>query len=122
MTDGYAAYSSYAKKVGIARALCWSHSRREFVDAQTTEPQGVLEALRRIGALYAIEEDIRRLGLTRAGGTQCKTTIHNPGELLKNYDRLLSPLRDEILRRTLAYAFSNRAPASRRLVFKGFGP
>ena len=64
LTDGYAAYASYAKKVGIAHALCWSHSRREFVEAQTTEPDGVFVALRRIGALYAIEEDIRRLGLT----------------------------------------------------------
>ena len=63
LTDGYAAYASYAKKVGIAHALCWSHSRREFVDAQSTEPQGVIEALRRIAALYAVEDDIRRLGL-----------------------------------------------------------
>jgi transposase len=63
LTDGYAAYASYAKKVGIAHALCWSHSRREFVDAQSTEPQGALEALRQIGALYAVEDDIRRLGL-----------------------------------------------------------
>jgi hypothetical protein len=64
LTDGYAAYASYAKKVGIAHALCWSHSRREFVEAQTTEPTGVLEALRRIGALYAIEDDIRKLEIT----------------------------------------------------------
>lgn len=64
LTDGYAAYASYAKKVGIAHALCWSHSRREFIEAQTTEPQGVLEALRSISALYAIEEDIRKLGLS----------------------------------------------------------
>ena len=63
LTDGYAAYASYAKKVGIAHALCWSHSRREFVEAQSTEPLGVIEALRRISALYAIEDDIRRLGL-----------------------------------------------------------
>jgi transposase len=63
LTDGYAAYASYAKKVGIAHALCWSHSRRKFVEAQTTEPQGVIEALRRISALYAIEEHIRNLGL-----------------------------------------------------------
>jgi len=48
----------------MKRSLCWSHSRREFVEAQTTEPQGVLEALRRISTLYAIEDDIRRLGLT----------------------------------------------------------
>jgi transposase len=59
LTDGYAAYASYAKKVGIAHALCWSHARREFVEAQSTDPEGALDALRRIGALYAIEDDIR---------------------------------------------------------------
>jgi len=64
LTDGYAAYASYAKKVGISHAQCWSHSRREFIEAQTTEPQGVHEALRRISALYAIEDDIRKLALT----------------------------------------------------------
>jgi len=63
LTDGYAAYASYAKKVGIAHALCWSHSRREFVEAQTTAPTGMLEGLRRISALYSIEDDIRELGL-----------------------------------------------------------
>jgi transposase len=41
-----------------------AHSRREFVDAQSTEPQGVLEALIQIGALYAVEDEIRQLGLT----------------------------------------------------------
>jgi transposase len=63
LTDGYAAYASYAKKVGIAHALCWSHSRREFVDALTVEKERSLEAIKRISAMYAIEEDIRRLGL-----------------------------------------------------------
>jgi hypothetical protein len=64
LTDGYAAYASYAKKVGITHALCWSHSRREFFDAQTADPQGAHEALKRISALYAIEDDIRTLELT----------------------------------------------------------
>lgn len=59
LTDGYAAYASYAKKVGITHALCWSHSRREFFEAHSAEPEGVQEALRRISALYAIEEQIR---------------------------------------------------------------
>lgn len=64
LTDGYAAYASYAKKVGITHALCWSHSRREFFEAHSADPQGVQEALQRISALYAIEEDIRTLKLT----------------------------------------------------------
>jgi len=78
LTDGYAAYASYAKKVGIAHALCWSHSRREFVDAQTTEPQRVIEALRRISALYAIEEEIRKLGLTGEAKTLHRLTHSKP--------------------------------------------
>jgi hypothetical protein len=31
------------------------------------------------------------------GGTKCKATIHNEHELLKNYDRLILPLRDAIV-------------------------
>ncbi len=74
LTDGYAAYASYAKKVGIAHALCWSHSRREFVEAQSTEPLSVIEALRRISALYAIEDDIRRLALAGEAKTLHRLT------------------------------------------------
>jgi transposase len=74
LTDGYAAYASYAKKVGIAHALCWSHSRREFVEAQSTEPLGVLEALRRISALCSIEDDIRRLELAGEAKTLHRLT------------------------------------------------
>jgi len=78
LTDGYAAYASYAKKVGIAHALCWSHSRREFVEAQITEPHGVLVALRRISVLYAIEDDIRRLELTGDAKTLHRLTHSKP--------------------------------------------
>jgi transposase len=59
LTDGYAAYASYAKKVGITHAQCWTHARRELFEAEAAEPEGVREGLRRIGALYAIEEQIR---------------------------------------------------------------
>jgi transposase len=59
LTDGYGAYNGYAKKVGITHAQCWSHCRRGFFEAEADEPQGVREALLRIAALYAIEEDIR---------------------------------------------------------------
>jgi transposase len=64
LTDGYAAYESYAKKVGVTHAQCWAHSRRGFFEAQAAHPQGVDEALKQIGALYEIEEQIRDLKLT----------------------------------------------------------
>jgi transposase len=64
LTDGYAAYASYAKKVGIAHAQCWSHARREIFEAEAADPECVREGLRRIGALYDIEEEIRGQKLT----------------------------------------------------------
>jgi transposase len=59
LTDGYAAYERYALKSGITHAQCWTHSRRGFFEAQDAEPQAASEALRQIGALYEIEDEIR---------------------------------------------------------------
>ncbi len=59
LSDGYEAYASYAKKVGVTNAQCWAHSRRCFFEAQGAEPQAAAEALRQIGVLYDIEREIR---------------------------------------------------------------
>ncbi len=59
LSDGYAAYSSYANKTGVRHAQCWAHSRRKFFEAQAVEPQAAAQALEQIGALYEIEERIR---------------------------------------------------------------
>jgi transposase len=59
LSDGYEAYASYAKKVGVINAQCWAHSRRGFFEAQGAEPQAAAEALRQIGKLYEIEREIR---------------------------------------------------------------
>ncbi|MGH8268556.1 MAG: IS66 family transposase, partial [Steroidobacteraceae bacterium] len=64
LTDGYAAYASYAKKVGITHALCWVHCRREFFEAEAADPERVREALQRIAALYEIEDEIAGRKLT----------------------------------------------------------
>jgi len=63
LSDGYQAYASYAKKVGVINAQCWAHSRRGFFEAQGAEPQGAAEALRQIGKLYEIEREIRQRNL-----------------------------------------------------------
>ena len=60
LSDGYAAYGAYAKRQGIANAQCWSHCRRNFTDAEGSDPASVAEALSLIGALYAHEKAIRR--------------------------------------------------------------
>jgi hypothetical protein len=46
----------------IVEAACWAHARRKFFELQTVQPSPLAtEALRRIGDLYAIEDDIRGL-------------------------------------------------------------
>ncbi|HEC07713.1 MAG TPA: IS66 family transposase [Thiolapillus brandeum] len=61
LTDGYAAYDRFARnKPEITQAQCWAHARRYFVRAESIEPKAVAEALEQIGALYRIEEEIRK--------------------------------------------------------------
>ena len=64
LTDGYAAYESYAKNSGLLHAQCWAHSRRKFFEAQSIEPEKAAQALDQIGALYAVEAHIRENNLT----------------------------------------------------------
>ncbi len=59
LSDGYAAYESYSKAVGVTHAQCWVHSRRVFFEALDADPEGVHEALEQIKTLYAIEDEIR---------------------------------------------------------------
>jgi len=63
ITDGYAAYESYAKKIGLTHAQCWAHTRRGFFDALASHPPEIEQALDQIQALYAIETEIRERGL-----------------------------------------------------------
>ena len=58
-TDGYAAYAHYAKSAGLTHAQCWAHARKKVYEAKDIEPQRADVALERVGALYAIEAQIR---------------------------------------------------------------
>jgi transposase/transposase-like protein len=58
--DAFAGYAPLYESGQIKEAACWAHVRRKFYDiAQAQASPVAQEALRRIGALYAIEEDIR---------------------------------------------------------------
>lgn len=53
LTDGYTVYERYAQRVnGLVHAQCWSHARRQFMDAAQVEPALVAQALEFIGQLY----------------------------------------------------------------------
>lgn len=74
--DGYGAYKSLvgsrSAQPSITLAFCWSHVRRGFYDLAKSKTPIAIETLKRIAALYEIEEQVRgksaadRLALRRA--------------------------------------------------------
>jgi transposase len=64
LTDGYIVYRLFAQKVeGLVQAQCWSHTRRQFVDAAGAEPRLVAAALDHLEGFYREEAEIRKRGL-----------------------------------------------------------
>lgn len=58
--DGYAGFHHLYERGRIQEAACWAHVRRKFYDLQVARASPVAaEAVERIGALYAIEKEIR---------------------------------------------------------------
>lgn len=57
--DAYSGFDALYTDGTIQEAACWAHVRRKFFDAHKAHASPVAaEALKRIGALYAIEKDI----------------------------------------------------------------
>lgn len=58
--DGYAGFNRLYEQGTIIEAACWAHVRRKFYDLYQAHASPIAEeALQRISALYAIEEEIR---------------------------------------------------------------
>ena len=60
--DGYAGFSKIYDGGRVLEAACWAHVRRKFVDLHELHKSTLAEEiLDRIGALYAVEQEIRGL-------------------------------------------------------------
>jgi transposase len=58
--DAYSGYARLYDDGEIVEAACWAHARRKFYDLYVVDRSPIAtEALQRIGALYAVERDIR---------------------------------------------------------------
>jgi transposase len=58
--DAYSGFAPLYENGQIVEAACWAHARRKFYDIYMVDRSPIAtEALQRIGALYAIERDIR---------------------------------------------------------------
>ena len=61
LTDGYIVYERFAQRVNrLVHAQCWSHTRRQFVEAEPAEPTLVAQGLDRIGEVYKHEALLRQ--------------------------------------------------------------
>jgi transposase len=78
LTDGYVVYDTYAKKTGLTHAQCWTHARRAVFEAHAAEPQAVQEGLQLIGAIYAIEDEIREHELIGESKRMHRLTYSKP--------------------------------------------
>lgn len=70
--DAYSGFAALYESERILEASCWAHARRKFYDIYVgTNSPIAAEAIQRIGALYAIEREIRgRLPSERAAVRQ----------------------------------------------------
>lgn len=60
VSDGYSAYERYAEQVrSVVHAQCWSHTRRQFLQAEQVEPELTRVALDQIRRLYETEATLR---------------------------------------------------------------
>jgi len=58
LSDGYAGYARYAEQCGnITHAQCWTHTRRQFIEAENSEPDAVADALALIRQIYRLETE-----------------------------------------------------------------
>ena len=61
VSDGYGAYGAYvaARDGAVTHQGCWIHTRRNFREQKDSHPELAGAALKLIGAIYTIEEEIR---------------------------------------------------------------
>lgn len=78
--DGYAGFDQLYQPGRITEAACWAHVRRKFFDIHAANASPIAaEALERIGALYALEAQIRG----QAPAKRCELRQARAGPLLE---------------------------------------
>ena len=79
LSDGYSAYASYvAKTDDITHAQCWVHTRRQFFESQSDEPELAEEMMQRMAALFAFEAECKEQGLEGEEKREHRLTYSKP--------------------------------------------
>ena len=113
--DGYAGFHHLYEGGRIVEAACWAHVRRKFYDIQVANGSSIAtEAVKRIGALYDIEREVR--GKPAEVRTQTRQTRARP--LLDELHRWLNKILAGLSRKSdtalaIRYALSRWRALSR---------
>jgi transposase len=75
VADAYGGYDGVVVGNDIARAGCWAHARRKFVDAQKTHPAIAAEAVGMIRRLYAVEDRGKELDGESRGALRRRESV-----------------------------------------------
>jgi transposase len=95
-----------AERSAVVLAHCWAHSRRKFYDLHVASASPIAaEALKRIGGLYAVEEEIRG----RSAEARCRVRAEKSQPILD----ALKPWLEAQLARISASPASSKMAASR---------
>ncbi len=79
LSDGYAGYARYAEQcASVTHAQCWTHTRRQFIEAENSEPEAVAEALALIRQLYQLEAHTVERGLSGEKKREHRLTHSKP--------------------------------------------
>ena len=81
LADAYGGYNGVVAGNAIARAGCWSHARRKFVEAEKSTPEIAREAVARIDALFAVERQGKDLSMTERLELRLKQSVSLLAEL-----------------------------------------
>src|SRR5262249_7878306 len=96
--DGYAGYNPvYAG--GATHVGCWMHARRYFFDARMSDAERAHEALARIRALYAVEQDAKERKLS--GAALAAYRQQHAGPVLTTFAAWLADQREQVLPKSL---------------------
>jgi transposase len=112
MVDGYGVYQKLARgSPGLILGFCWSHPRREFVEAERFYPQ-CSEVLDLMGDLFAVERSVpdpdRLSGDERVAALALRRKVRNEQsrplvEEIEKWARSQSALPESKLRKAIEY-------------------
>jgi transposase len=120
LTDGYIVYERFVLKMqSLVHAQCWSHTRRQFEQAERAEPRLVAVALDRIATFYQEEAVIRKQGLAAEAKLTHRGEVTKP--LVENFFAWLKQtVITEVLLPTNPFGQAARYTLEREAVLKVF--